>query len=125
MKIGNQQAARGLEAFAAKAEDIDVRLAAAGRGDQRAGVEIAGRLTARQHETFHSGLLADRFRKSTAVKSTRSIGIRSNVPKPTPFRSLTNLSASPTSTTDSCDGRMNQRATRRVSSGVTRSARSR
>ena len=78
VEVGDQPPAGRGEALAAEAEDVDVRLAAAQRLDQRARVQITGGLAARQQKPGHSGRGAPaRFRKSADIRSRRSIGMRS------------------------------------------------
>ena len=103
--------------------------------DERAGIEIAGRLAARDHHAAcaasacgsRSAVDCARPRlKSTAVRSRSLSGTSSSCRSPTPLSSLTNFDASPTSTIDSRPGLQDTVfATRWMSSGVTRVTRSR
>ena len=60
MKVGDQFGAGGLQPFTAETEHFEVGFTATQGGDQRAGVEIARRLAARDHETCHRGLAGAR-----------------------------------------------------------------
>ena len=60
VEVGDQPAAGGGEPLAAEAEHVDVGLAAAQRFDQRARVQIAGGLAARQQDARHSGRAGSR-----------------------------------------------------------------
>ena len=53
VKIGNQLAAGGGESITAKSEDLDRRFTPAQRLDERAGIQVARRLAARQQNARH------------------------------------------------------------------------
>ena len=93
-EVGDQPRARAGELFAAEPERLEFRVASPQRFDERAGIEVAGRLAARNHDPHC-------FFKSAERMSSWSMGMRSNASNPAPFRLPTNCSAFPTRTTDS------------------------
>ncbi len=110
-KVANEASACGLEPIAAEPEHVDGGFARPQRFDERAGVQIAGGLAARQHHAhaFNSPSVWSVFSliclislestpraplqrfarfRSAESRSIWRIGMRSNSAKPTPLRSL-------------------------------------
>src|SRR5690606_11356638 len=119
VEVADQRGARGLHGVAAEAEDLEVGRLGAKRARQGAGIEIARRLAARDHDAAHRAASALLRRSVALVRSTSDIGTTSTCSKPTRFSCGSTSPASPTRTIDRRSALMIACDTRSTSSAVT------